>query len=178
MRHLSPVATQQAWHITCTFVPFMERDKLQRSLERLGIAPSDYRVLKLLPLIYVAWADGKMELVKKERIHSFAARNFDLSAAAMAVLGRWLVERPSHAYVTEALRDMYFLARAEDDLEIDFSELPALLSYAEAIARSTAKALDQPTSVSPGEEAALEEVARELHIDHGESWAKLLSELR
>jgi hypothetical protein len=70
------------------------------------------------------------------------------------------------------------LARAEDDLEIDFSELPALLSYAEAIARSTAKALDQPTSVSPGEEAALEEVARELHIDHGESWAKLLAELR
>lgn len=58
-----------------------------------------------------------------------------------------------------------------------FSELPGLLSYAEGIARSTAKALDAPTSVTLEEERALEEIARELHIDHGESWAKLLSEL-
>jgi hypothetical protein len=156
----------------------MERDKLRRPLEHLGIHASDYRVLKLLPLVYVAWADGKMGLVAKERIHSFAARRYELSAAAMAVLNHWLSERPTHAYMLEALRDMYFLARAEDDGEIDFSELPALLSYAEGIARSTAKALDQPTSVTPGEDEALEEIARELHIDHGESWGKLLAELR
>jgi hypothetical protein len=156
----------------------MERDKLQASLEHLGIQPSDYRVLKLLPLIYVAWADGKMGLVAKERIHSFAARHYDLSSAAMTVLNHWLNERPTHAYIAEALRDIYFLARAEDDIEIDFSELPALLSYAEGIARSTAKALDQPTSVTPGEDRALEEIARELHIDHGDSWAKLLAGLQ
>jgi hypothetical protein len=156
----------------------MERDKLRRPLEHLGIEPSDYRVLKLLPLIYVAWADGKMGLVAKERIHSFAARQYELSSAAMLVLNHWLTERPTHAYISEALRDIYRLARAEDDIEIDFSELPALISYAEGIARSTAKALDQPTSVTPGEESALEEIARELHIDHGLSWAKLLAELR
>jgi hypothetical protein len=156
----------------------MQRDKLRQSFEHLGIAATDYRVLKLLPLIYVAWADGKMERVKKERIHSFAARHFDLSAPAMAVLDDWLARCPSHSYVTEALRDMYFLARAEDDGEIDFSELPSLLSYAEGVARSTAEALDQPTSVSPAEERALEEIARELHIDHGKSWASLLAELR
>jgi len=60
---------------------------------------------------------------------------------------------------------------------VNFSELPALLSYAEGIARSTAKALDQPTAVSANQDVALEEIARELHIDHGESWAKLLVEL-
>lgn len=156
----------------------MERDMLRRTFEHLGIQPSDYRVLKLLPLIYVAWADGKMELVEKERIHSFAARRYELSTAALAVLNRWLAERPTHEYVTEALRDIYFLARAPDDMEIDLSELPALLSYAEGVARSTASALDQPSSVTPGEDEALEEIARELHVDHGKSWAKLLAELR
>jgi len=155
----------------------MERDKLHDSLERLGIKPSDYTVLKLLPLIYVAWADGKMEFVKKERIHSFVARHYDLSAAGTGVLNRWLTERPTHAYIAEGLHDMHFLAMAPDDIEVDFSELPALLSYAEGIARSTAKALDQPESVTPGEDRALEEIARELHIDHGESWAKLLRAL-
>jgi len=155
----------------------MERDRLKRSLAHLGIPAEDYRVLKLLPLIYVAWADGKMESVKNERIHYFAAREYDLSAAGVAVLDRWLKERPNHEYIQEGLRDIYQLAKASDDMELDFSELPALLSYAEGIARSTAKAMDQPTAVSPGADRALEEIARELHIDHGESWGKLLSEL-
>jgi uncharacterized tellurite resistance protein B-like protein len=156
----------------------MQRDKLKKSFERLGIRAGDYRVLKLLPLIYVAWADGKMEHVERERIHSFAARHYDLSASAMAVLERWLRQRPTHDYLAEGLHDIYRLALAEDDMEIDFSELPALLSYAEGIARSTAVALDQPASVTSDEERALDEIATALHIDHGESWARLLEELR
>lgn len=156
----------------------MERDRMKRSLDRLGIAPSDYRVLKLLPLIYVAWADGKMDRVKRERIHAFAAREYDLSAAGVAVLEGWLSQVPTHAYVAEGLHDIFLLATAEDDMEVDFSELPALLSYAESIAGNTGAALNQPEATSANAERALEEVARELHIDHGESWAKLLSELQ
>jgi len=155
----------------------MQRDHLRRSFRRLGLMPADYKVLKLLPLIYVAWADGKMESIEKERIHSYAARHYDLSASGVAMLRTWLNQPPAHSYVAEALRDIYFLARARDDMEVDFSELPALLSYAEGVARTTAEALDQPTAVAPEEDEALEEIARELHIDHGKSWAKLLKEL-
>ena len=156
----------------------MEHDKLRHSLESLGIHPCDYKVLKLLPLVYVGWADGKMEPLKRERIESFAARHFDLSADGYAVLERWLNRRPSHGYVAEGLHDMYFLARASDDMELDFSELPALLSYAEGVARSTPKALDEPEAVTPSQDSALEEIARELHVDHGQSWAQLLDDLR
>jgi hypothetical protein len=155
----------------------MQRDVMKRSFERLGILPEDYRVLKLLPLIYVAWADGKMENVKKERIHFFASHEYELSTKGLAVLELWLTHRPSHAYITEALHDIYLLATAKDDLEVDFSELPALLSYAEGIARSTARALDRPDAVSSNAERALAEIARELHVDHGESWGHLLKEL-
>jgi hypothetical protein len=155
----------------------MQRDKLKKSLERLGVPVDDYRVLKLLPLIYVAWADGKMETVKAERIHHFASTEYELSAAGVAVLNRWLTKPPSHAYIAEGLHDIFLLAEARDDLEVDFSELPALLSYAEGIARSTALALDRPAAVSSAADNALEEIARELHIDHGESWGKLLTEL-
>lgn len=154
-----------------------ERDSLRRSIQHLGISPSDYRVLKLLPLIYVAWADGKMGEVRSERIHSFASRHFELSAHAMAVLEGWLKAPPSSSYVQEGLRDIFLLAQARDDGEFDFSELPSLISYAEGIARSTAEALDEPSAVTPQQELALEEIAKELHIDHGESWGKLLREL-
>ena len=155
----------------------MEHETMGRSFARLGIPPHDYSVLKLLPLIYVAWADGKMELVKREQIQYYAAGQYDLSPAGVAVLEQWLTKRPTHAYIAEGLHDIYTLALADDDLEVNFSELPALLSYAEAIARSTAKALDQPTAVSTSADVALEDIARELHIDHGKSWAKLLDDL-
>jgi hypothetical protein len=155
----------------------MEHEDLGRSFARLGIPRHDYAVLKLLPLIYVAWADGKMEFVKKERIQHFATCQYDLSPAGVAVLAHWLTTRPSHAYMAEGLHDIYTLALADNDAKINFSELPALLAYAEGIARSTAKALDQPAAVSANADLALEEIARELHIDHGESWAKLLDEL-
>ena len=155
----------------------MQRDHMKRSLERLGIPPDDFRVLKLLPLIYVAWADGKMEHVKIDRIHHYAATEYDLSPAGAAVLNWWLSEPPTHQYIAEGLHDIFLLATAGDDSAVDFSELPAVLSYAEGIARSTARALDQPAAVSPRQERALQEIARELHVDHGESWAKLLAEL-
>ena len=156
----------------------MLRDKLRRSLAHLEISPADYRVLKLLPMIYVAWADGRMEQVERDRIHSFAATAYDLSPAAAALLQRWLTKCPSHEYIVEGLSDIYASALAQDDADVDLSELPGLLSYAEAIARSTANALDQPSAVTEAEENALAEIARLLHVDHGLSWARVLEGLR
>jgi hypothetical protein len=154
----------------------MEADRMKRSLKHLGIQPADYRVLKLLPLIYVAWADGKMTELKKERIHSFAAQNYDLSAAGVQVLNQWLERQPSHDYIKEGLHDMLLLAKAKDDMEIDFSELPGLLFHAETIATQAGAALGHEHA-SAQTEKALQEIAAELELDHGESWAQLLDEL-
>lgn len=157
----------------------MQKDTLQESLKHLGIHPEDYRVLKLLPLVYVAWADGKMEKVQSERIHHLASHHFDLSANAIKLLERWLAKPLSKEDFHEGLHDLYLLATAQDDIEVDFSELPSLLMYCEAIARSTGSALeiDTPKAVSPEEEQALHEIAAELGIEHGESWSELLNEL-
>lgn len=155
----------------------MQRDRMRTALQRLGIPPRDFRVLKILPLVWVAWADGTLEPTEKERILEFATAHCHLSPAGIAVLDGWLSRAPSHHYVSEALRDLYKLAVAEDDPEVDTSELPGLLALAEAIARSTATALDHPASVDESEERALEEIARELHVDRGVSWARLLKEL-
>jgi hypothetical protein len=38
--------------------------------------------------------------------------------------------------------------------------------------------MDAPTSVTEAEERALAEIARELGVDDGESWAALLRELQ
>lgn len=155
----------------------MNTIEVRRDLERLGIAYEDYRLLMLLPLVYVAWADGKMETVEAHRIVWLARRRFGIGDSGIGLLERWLAAPPSREYIQHGLMELLFLARSPEVLEINLSDLQDLLLHAEAIARSTAAALDAPWAVGPAEEQALEDIARVLGIDNGVSWASLLREL-
>lgn len=156
----------------------MQRDQMRVSLRHLGINDSNYRVLKLLPLIYVAWSSGRVSAERESRLVDLAHNHFAIGVAGERVLRGWLNERPGFEYFQEGLRDLVLLAYAPDEYAFDTDELPSLLAFAEAIARTTAEAMDAPTSVTAGEEIALAEVARELGVDDGESWGALVEELR
>jgi hypothetical protein len=155
----------------------MKTIDIKRDLIALGIDPADYRVLKLLPLIYVAWADGKMEDVERDRIIELARSSFPIGASGAQVLYTWLAAPPSREYIQRGLTDLLGLARAPEELAVGLEELPTLLAYAEGIARSTARALDAPWAVTAEEEMALAEIALRLNVDNGRSWAALLREL-
>lgn len=156
----------------------MLRDRLRRTFHHLHLDSTNYKVLKLLPLVYVAWTSGKISPEREERLVDLAHNHFAIGAAGERILRDWLRKRPDRAYFMEGLHDLLFLARAPDELEFDVAELPGLLAYSEAIARTTAEAMDAPTAVTPAEEQALLEIARELGVDDGESWAALLRELQ
>jgi hypothetical protein len=49
------------------------RAELERTLSDLGLKPQTYRALMLLPLVYVAWADGKMDHVESRTFSSSPA---------------------------------------------------------------------------------------------------------
>jgi hypothetical protein len=104
--------------------------------------------------------------------------HFAIGERGEQILRGWIAHRPDVAYFKEGLHDILLLAHAPDEWEFDVNELQGLLSHAEAIARASAVALDAPTSVTKKEEQALGEVARELGIEDGESWAALLRELK
>lgn len=155
----------------------MLRDNMSGALRRLGIDRSNYKVLKLLPLVYVAWSDGKIETVQHDRLVQLAHDHFQIGAGGEAILRGWLKKRPSKEYFMEGLHDIVVLALQPDEWEFELDELQGLLSHAEAIARTTAENLDAPTAVAPEEEAALHDIARELEVDDGASWAALMSDL-
>ncbi|HEX3773944.1 MAG TPA: hypothetical protein VHV51_05730 [Polyangiaceae bacterium] len=155
-----------------------QRFELEQTLMAIGLRPTSYRALMLLPLIYVAWADGKMEHVEVERIRRFAAENLHLTPDTSAVLDNWLKEAPSQQYVEQGLRGLLGVAVDEDFLEVDVAELPDLLLHAEGIARATADALNDPNAVTPEEEVALGEIARLLEVDGGATWKCVLDALR
>lgn len=156
----------------------MLRDKMRASLRRLGINDSNYRVLKLLPLVYVAWADGRIEPAQEQRLLDLAHNHFRIGEQGERLLKQWLRERPSKQYIQEGLHDILLLAQASDDWTFEVEELQGLLAHAEAIARTTAEAMDAPTAVDAAEEEALRVIARELGVDDGESWAALMAELQ
>jgi hypothetical protein len=151
--------------------------EVKKDLLALGIDPENYRVLKLLPLVYVAWADGRMESVERQRIVALARDHFRIGESGALLLEYWLAAPLPAGYVERGLSDLLALAFSPDEFEIDVDELPLLLAHAEAIARTTAAALDAPWAISPEEEAALTQVARLLRVDNGVSWAALLREL-
>lgn len=144
----------------------------------LGLKRSTYRALMLLPLVYVAWADGKLEHVEVERILQFAQARLHLTPDTMAVLERWLHEAPSASYVERGLQGLLGIALREDMLDVDVDELPDLVVHAEAIARATADAFEDPAAVTPEEEVALGEIARLLEVDGGATWKRVLDGLR
>jgi len=156
----------------------MLRDKLRASLKHLGINDSNYKVLKLLPLIYVAWADGRIEPAQERRLIHLAHNHFQIGRSGEEILARWIRERPTKEYFMEGLHDVLLLAIAPDEGDFDLDELHGLLSHAEAIARTTADAMDAPSAVDEAEERALRTIAEELGIDEGESWAALIRELQ
>lgn len=156
----------------------MLRDRLRSSLKHLGINDSNYKVLKLLPLVYVAWADGRIEPAQEERLLDLAHNIFQIGQDGERLLRRWIAERPTKEYIQEGLHDILLLAHAPDDWTFDVDEFHGLLAHAEAIARTTAEAMDAPTAIDPSEEQALVEIARELGVDDGSTWAALMNELR
>lgn len=156
----------------------MQHDQLRETLKHLHINPSNYKVLKLLPLVYVAWTSGAMSPERADRLINLAHHHFAIGEAGERILRGWLRQRPDRAYFMEGLHDVLLLARAPDEWAFDVAELRGLLAFSEAIARTTAEAMDAPTAVTAAEELALLEVARELQVDNGESWAALLRELQ
>lgn len=156
----------------------MLRDRMRASLRHLGINDSNYKVLKLLPLIYVAWADGRVEPAQERRLLDLAHNHFRIGREGEELLRLWISERPTKEYFQEGLHDILLLAHAPDDWTFDVDELQGLLAHAEAIARTTANAMDAPTAVDADEEEALKVIARELGVDDGKSWAALMTELR
>lgn len=156
----------------------MQHDQLRATLKHLHIDASNYKVLKLLPLVYVAWSSGSISNVRVERLVDLAHNHFAIGKAGERILRGWIRERPTRAYFMEGLHDVLLLARAPDEWQFELTELRGLLAYSEAIARTTAEAMDAPTAVTPGEEQALAEIARELAVGDGQSWAALLRELQ
>ena len=156
-----------------------DEDRLIKALEELGVDGESYRVLALLPLVLVAWADGKMQPREVKRLLDVARRKDFLPPSAVTVLEGWIAEQPSKEYADRALRALVELARRERGVGADLSaqDLRKLTSLSFDIASAAGGLWGDVLSVSSEEEQVIESLAEVLHIDDGQSWKELLEDL-
>ena len=132
---------------------------LDRLLD-LGISAGTAAPLSLVPLVEVAWADGKVDPAEKAAILS-AAKDAGLAetSAGYSLLESWLDERPALQ-----LRDLWidYTRRVCGALRaVDRDALKAqLLGRARQVAKAAGGFLGLGSKVSKTEEAVLQELAR------------------
>lgn len=107
-------------------------------LKRLGVHPDHPRVLALLPLVEVAWADGEVQPGEREAIVTLARTAYGLDPDGELLLESWLTHAPSRAYLDDGRDALLALVRAGDlGLEIADEDVAAgVIAHAEQVAQS------------------------------------------
>jgi len=154
-------------------------DTLTNDLEALGLDRFNFRVLALLPLVEVAWADGRVQAAEARTITRIAREGGFLSADGEEVLARWLAEAPTAEERAAGMRALVELARRSRDLgsDIHVGTLRELIDLSAAVARSAGGLFGLALSTSEAERRALDEIAATLSIDSGASWSEMLQDL-
>lgn len=156
----------------------MTNDRFAHHLERLDIPADRAEALALMPVCYVAWADGPPSRRVAWRVHRLAQHLLHGSQAEVrAVVAPWLVAPPAPETVSEACDVLRRLAAAPDEHNVTFVELAALPCYAEWVARANGRRVDAPRAVTPSQARALQQLGAWLAVDVGEPWAVVIEEL-
>lgn len=82
-------------------------------LTMLGFTPDSARVLDVLPLVHVAWADGKIQGPERNAVFAvLESRNIGRASDAWLLIETLLETRPSETYLAQSLQLLQLLARS------------------------------------------------------------------
>jgi tellurite resistance protein len=141
-------------------------------LKELKVPREAYRVVSLLPLAYVAWADGKIQKAERDLIMRIAKERGLLDHGGAEALERWLSEPPSKTQLKKDLGVLNELARNErlmgDELGADQVQL--LLAWCQDVADAAGGLLGLKKARTDGETAALKTIASTLDVRSARQW--------
>ncbi len=160
----------------------MNDKSLIAELRFLGIDKDSHRVVILLPLIQVAWADGTVQSAERALILDIAEKHRLLGSDGGRILEGWLMNAPTHDYLERGRRCLIALAaRAGHDLGDSLNErtLAEVLEMCERVAEASGGLFGLLWSVDEQERAAITEIAAALHVEKkaGEGWEEAPTEL-
>jgi len=141
-------------------------DEILSALHDLGYTRETVTLLHLVPLLHVAWIDGKVSPAERAGILEAARlRGVEESSPAYRQLASWLEHKPAEGFFEDTLRLIGDLLEAQAP-EQRASSKQDLLSYAIAIAGASGGILGLGSKVSADEQSVLDRIAREIESSH------------
>ena len=149
--------------------------ELLSGLATLGIDRTSYRVILLLPLVQVAWADGRIQSQERELILRVAEEHGLLSGPSGDVLRGWLAQAPTQEQIETGRRLLVALTHRPRGMgsELDSSALEDVKQLSLEVAQAAGGLFDSLFTVEEAERAALDEIS----IEFGQQRARLLEDL-
>lgn len=143
---------------------------VMKDLDALGLDPETYRVILLLPLVEVAWADGEIQAQEREAVLGFANGNALLAGRAHSIVEDWLTDRPSSDFFERGRAALVKLAH--DGVfgpDVGPSQVDDVVEYCSVIASSAGGFLGM-FHTSAEEQVAMRKIAAhvaKLQAEHG-----------
>lgn len=148
-------------------------EEILQDLQALGYTAETVRLLHLLPLVQVAWAEGDVSARERDLITE-AARSHGIEPGTEAdrQLAEWLSARPSEEFFERTLRIIPAILEASPDGK-GAARQGSLLEYCAAIAAASGGLLGFG-KVSDGERRLLSRISEELKRSHGAAAARVV----
>jgi cytochrome P450 len=157
----------------------MNARQIAQALEELGIDRESHRVLALLPLVYVAWADGRVQRAERSLILRIGMEKGWLTGRGAEILERWLSAAPSAEEVRKGLGVLGAFAGLERGFgarAVSHDTLLHLVSYCRDVAEAAGGVFGLGAAVTGPEEEALAAIARAFDLQGGKTWQDLVAE--
>lgn len=151
--------------------------KIEALLAELKIPRDAYRLVMLLPLVYVAWADGKIQGQERKLILGIAEDRGLLEHGGRETLEYWLSVPPSEAQLRTNLRILNELCRRQDQLGEEFNadSEQLLLAWCQDVADAAGGLLGLRSARHAAEAEALKKISAALDIGSAKNWRALFA---
>jgi hypothetical protein len=151
--------------------------KIDAWLAELKIPRENYRLVMRLPMVNLAWADGRIQVAERKLILQIAADRGLLEKGGRETLEQWLSIAPSAARLQTDLAVLNELCSSrsatDDEFDADCSQL--LIAYCQDVPDAVGGLLGLKSARHESERAALKMIATSLDISNARNWRARLS---
>jgi len=151
----------------------MINEKLVERLRSLGIDRENYRVLALLPLVQVAWADGRVQQAEEQLITEAATQlGLEPGGTWVGVLQSWLRSPPSDLDYLRGQQALLALAQLSAS-DLDQSTLGELIDLSAEVAQAAGGLFGVMFQIEDTEKRALNDIAQILSLGPTIDWSRV-----
>lgn len=152
---------------------------LEEVLSRLSLTKNDFRLLGLLPLVHVAWADGKVQFGEASVINAFAKEKGWASGECEDILHQWMEKPPPRQEMEGGTRAFAALAEQQRGLgaSIPRGSIADILRACHNVMTASGGLFGLRSTICAEEESAIDEVIAWLNIKPAAPWRDVIANL-